>query len=84
MPKSEIKAEDVVIRLYNPALQLEKVKKIWVDLLSKCPHNFFLSWGWKEVWLKSLPNNCNLSLMVGFKNEAPIFALFIGAQKKRK
>jgi hypothetical protein len=82
MPKSEIKAEDVVIRLYNPALQLEEVKKIWVDLLSKCPHNFFLSWGWKEVWIKSLPNNCNLSLMVGFKNEVPVFALFIGAQKK--
>jgi GNAT acetyltransferase-like protein len=82
MPQSEIKAEEVVISLYNPVLQFEEVKKIWTDLLARCRHNFFLSWGWKEVWLKSLPKNHNLSLMVGFKNNIPIFAFFLGAKKK--
>lgn len=82
MTFSEVKPDEVIIKLYNPILQFEEVKKIWINLLAKCPHNFYLSWGWKEVWLKNLPKDCNLSLLVGFKNKIPIFAFFIGSRKE--
>jgi len=78
----EIKSEEVIIKLYNPTLQFEDVKEIWINLLAKCPHSFFLSWGWKEVWLKSLPDASNISFVVGFKEKKPIFAFFIGSQTK--
>jgi len=81
MTGSEKKVGEVTIKSYNPILQFEDVKKIWNDMLAKCPHSFFMSWGWKEVWLKSLPNDCNLSLMVGFNNKKPVFACFIDSQK---
>ena len=81
MTRTVIIAEEVTIKSYNPILQFEDVKGIWNDMLTKCPHSFFLSWGWQEVWLKSLPKDSNLSLMVGFKNNKPIFAFFLGSQK---
>jgi hypothetical protein len=74
--------EEVTIKLFNPFLEFEDVKNIWLEMLNKCPHSFFLSWGWIETWLKNLPKECNLSLIVGFKNKIPVFSFFIGFQKK--
>jgi hypothetical protein len=82
MTHYELQPEEVTVRSYHPASQFDVVKKIWIEMLSKCPHSFFLSWGWKETWLKNLPEDCDLSLVVGFKQDIPAFAFFIGSHKK--
>ncbi len=82
MTNCAIRAEEIIVRTYNPALEFEEVKKLWIEMLNKCPHSYFLSWGWKETWIKTLPKDCIPSLIVGFKNNTPVFAFFIGSQKK--
>jgi hypothetical protein len=65
--------------LYNPITQYDRVNEIWTSLLIKCPHNYFLSWPLKELWLYSLPPECNPSFVVGFSHGLPVIAFFIGS-----
>lgn len=69
---------------YNPFTESEHVKCIWTALLDKCPHSYFTSWGWISTWLNSLPKNLDLQLIVGFQQENPIIAFFIGRSSKKK
>jgi len=75
-------AGKIVFKLYNPFSQLDLVKEIWTSMLKKCPHTYFLSWAWTEIWIKSLPQDCNLSLITGFKNELPVIAFFLGTKTR--
>ena len=72
-------ASDIVVRSYNPFTQFDIVKEIWISLLKRCPHTYFLSWQWKDLWIKSLPPDCNITLIAGFRNESPVIAFFIGS-----
>lgn len=69
---------------YNPFAETEQIKYIWTTLLDKCPHSYFTSWGWISTWLNSLPTNLDLQLIVGFQQEEPIIAFFIGRSRKKK
>ncbi|HML95825.1 MAG TPA: GNAT family N-acetyltransferase [Thermodesulfobacteriota bacterium] len=70
----------IVFKLYNPFSQFGTVKEIWADLLNKCPHSYYLAWPWTELWLKSLPTDCKLFLAVGYSNESPVIAFFLGSR----
>jgi len=84
MNSNENDIDKVVYRTYNPFSQLAKVEEIWSLMLKKCPHSYFLSWAWTELWIKSLPDDCNLSLVAGFLDKSPIIAFFLGAKKRTK
>jgi hypothetical protein len=71
---------DISFESYNPFTQYSAVKEIWTYLLKKCPHTYFLSSGWTETWIKNLPTDCNLSLVVGFRNKLPVIAFFLGSK----
>lgn len=73
-------ADKIVFKLYNPFSQFNIVKEIWTSILKECPHSYYLSWTWTEIWIKSLPTNCNLSLVVGFNNDSPVIAFFLGSK----
>lgn len=75
--------DDIVFKPYNPFSQFDDVKEIWTHLLEKCPHSYYLAWPWTELWLKSLPEDCSISLVAGFINESPVVAFFVGAQTTR-
>lgn len=49
-------------------------------MLKKCPHSYYLAWPWTELWIRSLPDDCNLSLVAGFVNESPVVAFFLGSK----
>ncbi len=66
------------VRLYDPFSQFDNVKDIWTSLLKKSPHSYCLSWPWVETWIQSLPLQSKLFLVVGFVNESPAVAFFIG------
>lgn len=80
MCESNHKMQNIVFKLYDPFSELDRVKEIWTSMLEKCPHSYYLAWPWTELWLKSLPNDCSISLVVGFINESPVVAFFLGAQ----
>jgi len=71
-------------KTYNPFSQLDLVEEIWTSMLKKCPHPYFLSWAWTEIWIKSLPIDCNLSLVAGFEDGSPVIAFFLGAKTRTK
>jgi hypothetical protein len=47
-------------------------------MLKRCDHSFFLSWGWVENWILSLPENSKLVLLVAKEKEKPVLAFFVG------
>lgn len=49
-------------------------------MLKKCPHSYYLSWPWAEIWIESLDPDCNLILVVGYKSESPVIAFFLGSK----
>lgn len=69
----------IIFKLYNPFSQRDAVKDIWTAMINKCPHSYYLSWARKELWLDSLPSDCKFLLVVGYLNESPVIAFFIGS-----
>jgi hypothetical protein len=76
----EMSTNKIEFRMYNPFSQFDSVKEIWTSLLKKCSHSYYLSWEWKELWLDSLPPDCNLLFVTGFIYDTPIVAYFIGSK----
>jgi hypothetical protein len=70
----------IVYQIYNPFSEYDIVREIWISLLKKCPHSYFLSWAWKERWLKSLHADCKLFFIAGFYNKLPVLAFFVGSK----
>lgn len=69
---------------YNPAIDMSLIEKYWQMLSRRCAHHYFLSWGWMSTWLETLPAENNVRLIVGFIDEEPMVAFFMGTAKRRK
>lgn len=68
---------------YHPADDYFLVEKHWRALLQECQHHYFLSWGWMSTWLKSLPPQHGVRLIVGFLGDEPVLAFFAGLSNKK-
>lgn len=71
---------DIVFKKYNPFTEHEKIREIWTSLLARCPHAYYLSWAWIGNGIKCLPHDSDLHLIVGFRNERPVIAFFVGSR----
>ena len=69
---------------YNPFENYELVEKIWIAMLDKCQHSYFMSWGWISTWIKSLPVENSLELIVGYQAGIPVLVFFVGRMKRIK
>lgn len=69
---------------YNPFVDADITKTIWLTLLNKCQHSYFTSWGWISTWLDSLPKDIDIQLIAGYQNDEPVTAFFIGRHKRTK
>lgn len=61
-----------------------RIKDIWTFLSSSSCPSFFMSWGWIEHWLRSLPSNISLRLAVVLDGAIPVQAFFVGEVYKKK
>ena len=61
----------------------DRIQEIWAQLYCEKQHSFFVSWGWFDVWLAQLDEHANVSLVVGFENNQPQLAFFLGEIQKR-
>ncbi len=68
---------------YHPLDDYSLVEKHWRALLQECQHHYFLSWGWISTWLKSLPPQHGVRLVVGFLGDEPALAFFAGLASKK-
>lgn len=78
------KIANLKLRSYNPIKDFDLVEKIWRSLLEKTSHSYFMSWGWMANWIKSLPVDNDVQLLVGYIEKDPVIAFFVGAKKKRR
>lgn len=69
------------LNFLNITEDLEAIKEIWTESNLVNNSSYFLSWGWIENWITSLPNDIPLHLAVVFKKDVPLLAFFIGKNK---
>jgi hypothetical protein len=67
--------------MIHASANLEKIMELWETLEFGNNTSYFLSWGWIENWLTSLPEPDRPTLMVLREEGDPLLAFFIG--KKR-
>ncbi len=65
---------------YDRVREAQEIERIWRDLQEKCKHEYFLSWGWISTWLASLPREVDVRLVVGYLQEQPALAFFLGGE----
>ena len=75
---------NIDFEIYDPFQNFDKVKDIWTTLLKKCPHSYYLSWQWRELWLKTLPQSTDLFLVAGYKKGCPVIGFFLGRKIKTR
>ena len=84
----QLKTEDkkiftIKFKSYDPFIDFEEVKNIWLLLQAQSIHSYFVSWGWISTWVNSLPKNLNVRMVVGYINNEPVTAFFIGIARRR-
>jgi hypothetical protein len=57
---------------------LRRMKEIWESLEKSANTSYFLSWGWIENWIASLPDHAKPELVVFLEGEDPHLAFFLG------
>ena len=57
---------------------LKRIKVIWESLEKSVNTSYFLSWGWIETWINSLPDPAKPELVVFLEGNAPLLAFFLG------
>jgi CelD/BcsL family acetyltransferase involved in cellulose biosynthesis len=66
----------MLLDLYSP--RAPEATAAWRELARECPHSYFLSPGWIEQWLSTLPSEANVRLAVIREGSVPIAAAFLG------
>ena len=57
---------------------LKRIKEIWENLEESADASYFLSWGWIENWLNSLPDHTKPELALIMEGQSPRLAFFLG------
>lgn len=65
-------------QIIRAKLNLETAHNAWHSLYDKNQHSFFLSWAWLETWIKTLPDDIDVEIVLAKQNNQPIAAFAIG------
>jgi hypothetical protein len=57
-----------------------RIRDAWCELEASSPPSYFLSWGWVENWLDTLPPSAGIKLYLVRRAGEPIAAFFLGAR----
>ncbi len=68
----------MILDRINVTENFERAKEIWEFLETGGAPSYFLSWGWVENWIASLPAAAKPELRVCFDGETPLLAFFAG------
>ncbi|MDP2853988.1 MAG: GNAT family N-acetyltransferase [Smithellaceae bacterium] len=66
------------LELIPVAGNLKRIREIWESLEAGSNISYFLSWGWIENWMASLPDHAKPELAVFLEGNDPRLAFFIG------
>jgi hypothetical protein len=66
------------LELIPVAGNLKRIREIWESLEESANISYFLSWGWIENWITSLPDHAKPELVVFLEGNEPHLAFFLG------
>jgi len=66
------------LELIPIAGNLKRIREIWESLEKSANNSYFLSWGWIENWITSLPNHAKPEFVVLLDGTDPLLAFFLG------
>lgn len=66
------------LEMIPAAGNLEQIRVIWQSIEAADNPSYFLSWGWIENWISSLPDQAKPTLMVFSQQNDPALAFFFG------
>ena len=58
--------------------KMRQTREIWESLEAGVNTSYFLSWGWMENWIDSLPDQAKPELAVFMEGNEPLLAFFVG------
>jgi Acetyltransferase (GNAT) domain len=62
------------------AAERARIREVWCGLEAASRPSYFLSWGWVETWLDTLPPSPPVALHVVRRAAAPVAAFFLGGR----
>ena len=66
------------LELIPAASDMARTRAIWEGLEAVSDTSYFLSWGWIENWITSLPDSAKPELVVFREGDEPVLAFFLG------
>jgi len=66
------------LELIPVAGNIKQIREIWGNLEANANTSYFLSWGWIENWIDSLPDPAKPELVVFREGQDPLLAFFLG------
>lgn len=66
------------LEIIDPFTDAEKTERVWRLLCQGQVLPYFLTWGWMENWLATLPGSIDVKLFVVFQADEPEAAFFLG------
>jgi hypothetical protein len=66
------------LELIPVAGNLTRIREIWENLEAGANTSYFLSWGWIDNWIDSLPDPAKPELVVFREGQDPLLAFFLG------
>jgi CelD/BcsL family acetyltransferase involved in cellulose biosynthesis len=71
------------VKYLDPTVDMSQIERMWTALGAGVS-SYFLSWGWIENWLRSLPAKAKVRLVVVEEGQQPLFAFFVGSRSIRR
>ncbi|MFH0844377.1 MAG: GNAT family N-acetyltransferase [Pseudomonadota bacterium] len=66
------------LTLLDISKDFSRIETIWREMSSGSDVSYFMSWGWVENWLTTLPNDVRPHLALVRENDRPLMAFFLG------
>lgn len=57
----------------------DRIEQVWKDLSETSECSYFLSWGWVQNWIETLPKDASVQLAILAEGTAPRCAFFLGS-----
>lgn len=58
-----------------------RIEHVWTGIAGRSNEPYFLSWGWIEHWIRSLPNRDCVRLVAVRRESEPVAAFFVGQSR---
>jgi len=64
------------LRLFEVGQDIGRIQAVWTECAARFNSSYYLSWGFVENWLRTLPQDIGLQLALVYESGEPVLAFF--------